>query len=98
MGITRLLEDTPLSREQLNYVKYIKVSADALMGVINDILDFSKVEAGKLDFEVAPFRVADVVPDVIALLSQLARDKGITLQSTDTHEAHALVLGDARSG
>jgi CheY-like chemotaxis protein len=50
-GVTALLEDTRLSAEQKHYVKTIRQSGEALVGLIDDILDFSKLEAGQMEIE-----------------------------------------------
>ena len=45
------------------YLKIMRNSARALLGLINDILDFSKIEAGKLVFESLPFSISDLVEE-----------------------------------
>ncbi|MCK7488886.1 MAG: hypothetical protein MZU79_00520 [Anaerotruncus sp.] len=51
LGMTELLGDTKLDKEQMDYARTVRFSADILLGLINDILDFSKIEAGKMEFE-----------------------------------------------
>lgn len=58
IGMSSLLSDTDLSREQSDFVQTIRSSGDLLMQLINDILDFSKIEAGKIELEEADLRFA----------------------------------------
>ncbi|MDY0091060.1 MAG: PAS domain S-box protein, partial [Flavobacteriaceae bacterium] len=55
IGMAELLEDTPLSAEQVRYVQIFKTAGENLLYIINDILDLSKVEAGQLTLERIPF-------------------------------------------
>jgi PAS domain S-box-containing protein len=78
-GMTGLLADTRLTKEQREYVETIRNSTGTLLGVINDILDFSKIEAGKLTIEVIDFDMSEVVESSVEMLAERAAKKGIDL-------------------
>ncbi|MGH2633167.1 MAG: response regulator [Tepidiformaceae bacterium] len=77
IGMTGLLLDTSLDREQREYVETIRDSADALLTVIDDILDFSKLEAGKMSMAVEDFDLRTVIEEVGDLLAPSAHKKGL---------------------
>jgi signal transduction histidine kinase/ActR/RegA family two-component response regulator len=79
VGMTSLLLDTGLNKDQLDCVETIRTSGDALLTVINDILDFSKIEAGKLELEYIDFNLQDMMDDITDLISFRAVDKGLDL-------------------
>ena len=79
IGMINLLLDTPLNKEQHNFAKTVKNSAESLLGVINDILDFSKVEAGKLELEPLEFDLAILLHDLGSTLSFQAHNKQLEL-------------------
>lgn len=79
IGMTSLLLDSPLTREQRDYVETIRSSGDALLTIINDILDFSKIESGKLELECVEFAVRECVEGALDLLAPRVAEKGLDL-------------------
>ncbi len=94
IGTLQLLEDTPLSSEQKEFVFTAHKSADALLAILNDILDLSKIEAGKLNFENIAFDLNQIVQDVVTLYSLKSEQQGVLLvQKTDESLPESL-MGD----
>ena len=54
LGMLQLLQTTPLTQGQADYVNKTQAAARSLLGILNDILDFSKVEAGKMQLDPEP--------------------------------------------
>jgi signal transduction histidine kinase/CheY-like chemotaxis protein len=81
IGMTGLLCDTSLSKEQREFAENIKNSAESLLVVINDILDFSKVEAGKLAIEAVDFRLDELVDQTIRSIAWSARNKSLQIKT-----------------
>lgn len=78
--MAQLLGDTALDPVQRSYVETIRTSGELLLAVINDILDYSKIEAERLELEVRPCDPAEVVNEVVELLGETARKKGLALR------------------
>ena len=95
IGMTSLLLDTPLDREQHEFVTTIRTSGDALLTLINDILDFSKIEAGMLDLERAPFDVRECTESALDLVAQRAAEAGVELTYYFEEGVPGTVIGDA---
>jgi signal transduction histidine kinase/DNA-binding response OmpR family regulator len=79
LGMSRLALQSDLNPQQHNYVQKVHRSAESLLVIINDILDFSKIEAGKLDMEVLPFDLGNVMDDLANLVGMKAEEKGLEL-------------------
>lgn len=72
IGMTSLLLQTRLDREQRDYVQTINKSGATLLRIIEDILDYSRVDVGKLKLEMRCSEVREVVKDVVNLFSREA--------------------------
>ena len=75
MGVAEMLHDTALSSTQRGMLTIIQDSCRTLMGIIDDILDFSKIEAGRLELDLSPFRLSDLVEGVADLMAPRAEEK-----------------------
>jgi two-component system, sensor histidine kinase and response regulator len=82
IGMTSLLTDTQLDKDQRHFVEGIRVSADSLVSIINDLLDFSKIEAGKLSVELAEFELVPLVEGVVSLFTKPAESRHLELTSS----------------
>ena len=79
IGFADLLEQTPLTAEQQEFVDAIQRSGDTLLSIIDDILDFSKLEAGKTNLESQPVRLRSCVEEALAPLATATAEKGVEL-------------------
>ncbi len=94
LGMTELTLDTELTKEQQEYLKTVKTSADALLVVINDILDFSKIEAGKLEFERVDFNLWNSLGETMEALALRAHQRGLEFACRIRPEVDKWVTGD----
>ncbi len=95
LGMAELLSGTTLTLRQHRFLKTICRSAEALLGVLNDILDFSKIEAGKLELEIAPFDIRELIEDVAQLCAERAHQKGLEILCSLPTARSLLFLGDS---
>jgi signal transduction histidine kinase/CheY-like chemotaxis protein len=95
IGMTQILQDTPLTPEQRECVGTIQSSGEALLSIINDILDYSKIEAGRIEFEHRPWSPRACVEEVLDLLALSARRKNLELAYLIEPGVPELMVGDA---
>jgi len=95
IGMTELLLDTDLNREQQEYAQTINSSGEALLVLINDILDFSKIEARKLVMEMRDFDLAGVLKYTTDLLTRCAQEKGLQVTCLVDPDVPMMLRGDA---
>jgi len=79
IGMSYLSLQSDLNKKQRSYINNIHAAANSLLGIINEILDFSKIEAGKLELEVIPFNLAEVLEQLLRLNELKVKEKGLEL-------------------
>jgi signal transduction histidine kinase/CheY-like chemotaxis protein/ligand-binding sensor domain-containing protein len=94
IGLTNLLQHTPTTTEQHEYLTAIGASSQNLLVILNDILDSSKMEAGKLTLEQVAFRLPEAVRGLGTLFRHTAASKGLSLSVEVAEAVPQAVLGD----
>jgi signal transduction histidine kinase/DNA-binding response OmpR family regulator len=94
IGMTTLLLDTPLTREQRDYLETIQISGETLLVLVNDILDFSKIESGKFELEMQEFDLIKCVEECLVLFQAKAQEKHIELLYAAAPSVPHTVVGD----
>jgi len=79
VGMIDLLRETHLDTDQHQMMRTVRDSAYSLLQIINDILDFSKIEAGKMDLEMIPVSLRDVIEGVAETLLPNTTPKNLRL-------------------
>lgn len=96
IGMSVLLRDTPLNREQQEYADIIRSSGESLLALINDILDFSKMEAGKLELLEEDFDFRKFMDEMLSLGALRASAKGLGFSGSVGLSVPDRVRGDRR--
>ena len=71
----------PLNADQKKFLNKTKNNVDRLNRLINDILDLTKMESGKMDFQICFHSIARVIQETVEAHEQIARQKGLILQT-----------------
>lgn len=94
IGMSELLSQTRLTREQHDFLDLVREAADSLLRLLNDILDFSKIEASKLELERIPMSLRDTVGKTGQTLSLRAAEKGLELICRISPDVPDRLIGD----
>ncbi|OUC12332.1 MAG: hypothetical protein B0A82_22920 [Alkalinema sp. CACIAM 70d] len=85
-----------LTAKQELYIQQIHRSGQHLLALINDILDLSKIEAGQLSLEMVPLSVPQICHEAVALISEQAKVRNLTLTLTIPEDLPPLVADEVR--
>ncbi len=80
-GFAETLLDGALEDERVNekFLHKILANTKRLRNLANDLVEISRIETGELEMIVEPFRLVDIVKEVVDELEQVADDKSVTL-------------------
>jgi signal transduction histidine kinase/CheY-like chemotaxis protein len=94
IGMSSLLEETPLNSEQKNYISVFKKAGDTLLSLVNDILDLSKIEAQQLELENIQFNLLDAVEESVEIYALKAAEGEVELLCHIDEELNINRIGD----
>lgn len=95
LGTLRLLSDTDLRTQQQDYVQIINAANASLLDIVNDILGYSQLEAGRLNIENRPFDLAELLNNVIGLMTVSVSEKNNRLQLQVDNPQSQVLNGDS---
>lgn len=95
IGVSQLLEDTPLDEEQTELLDILSRSAANQMELIEDLLCFGEIDAGALRLVEEPVEPAALVADAAGPARVAAAQKGLDLR-VRLPEAAPAVLADPK--
>jgi len=94
LGFAGLLQKTVLDKNQHEYVKAIRSSAENLLTIINDILDLSRIESGMMHIENLPFNLRELLDSLATMLSSKAKNRGLYLHTRIEDSIPEILKGD----
>ena len=94
IGMSDLLRDTQLSREQADMLQTLRGSSRVMLGLVDEVLDFSKIEAGKLALEKADFDLHALVNSTCRILSTQAAARNVEFVVSIMPEVPPALRGD----
>lgn len=97
LGFTEIiLSSTSLTKEQTEYLEFVKSSGLSLTKILNDILDLSNIGEGKLILERTDFNFKESITSAIAPYQLMAEEKGQKLEVVfDPSVPLSNIIGDA---
>jgi signal transduction histidine kinase len=77
-----LLEEAAprLDRDQVAFIETIRSSSEFMLHLVEDLLDLAKIESGRLELDLAPVDLAEVIDRNVAMNRVLAAKKGIGIE------------------
>jgi len=94
IGLTQLLLNTELSKEQRSYTNTIAMSGEALLSVIDDILDVAKIESGNLKMEEEPYDIRDCIDSAMQIVGSKVAGKDMELLCDVDASVPRCIVGD----
>ncbi len=93
-GMSDLVMQTDLSKEQHNYISSIKQSSEILLGVVNDILAISEIQNSQLKFDYKFFNLHELLHNLMNVVQFRAEEKALELLLQMREGIPKIVHGD----
>lgn len=94
MGMTSLLDQTSLTKEQRDYMDTIRNCGETLLTTINNILDFSAIESGKIVLEEKTTDLRVCIEEVLEIFMGRTMSSGVNLHYHIDENVPPRILSD----
>ncbi len=99
LGMTLLLEDTTLTKEQQEYTGTILKSGQSLLAtvnelLVNDMLEFSKLQQKQIQLELGDFELRNSVEEVLEMFTTRAAETNLEILCSIGEDVPAQIFGD----
>ncbi|MBE9077879.1 CHASE2 domain-containing protein [Romeria aff. gracilis LEGE 07310] len=94
IGLSEMLQETPLLPKQREYAETVHNSSQTLLALINDVLDFSKIESGRLDLERQPIDLRSCIERSFDIIAPRTAAKSLELAYVMMPSVPPMVIGD----
>ena len=94
LGMSNLVIETDLDKEQFNYIKSIKNSSEILLGIVNDILEISTLQQGKVKFDNKDLDLQDLLKNIINVMQYKSHEKDLLLKLDIDPTLPRIIKGD----
>jgi NtrC-family two-component system sensor histidine kinase KinB len=97
----RLLEDErigSLTAEQKELVQHLKDDNQRLLRILSELLDLSQVESGKMQLNLQPVAVNELIAKALAAVQNAAREKNIQVKQQIAGELPAMLADLEKAG
>ncbi len=95
LGLTDLVLDSPLSKQQREWLGAVKSAGVHLLEIINSLLEFSKVNADKIELEVGGFSLREQITMIARAMADRAHKKALELVIDVDDSLPDRLIGDA---
>lgn len=94
MGMSELLQMSPLDAMQSEKLELLRRSGESLLEIVNDVLDFSTIEAGKLKIHCEPFELRPLCAELVDMWGRVAARNSVRVELTMAQSLPDCVNGD----
>lgn len=94
LGFLSVLENTDISKDQLDILSIIKTSSKNLVTILDDLMDISKIEAGKLKIKNRRFNFLEFIETLGKTYKVRTEDKRLEFSSEISEKLPRFLVGD----
>ncbi|MDL2289719.1 response regulator [Clostridia bacterium OttesenSCG-928-F22] len=94
LGMSEILQGTPLTEEQQSYLKNISIASGALLTVVNNVLHYSAIRTNVVSIQNEPFDLLEMLHTIQSTFSQRCANKRLVFAAQFGKELPKQVKGD----